>query len=44
MRELNLKEVKEVNGGMRIVKFLRYIALSTSGAGQDRYGADGWRP
>ncbi|WP_372859170.1 hypothetical protein [Pseudoalteromonas sp.] len=44
MRELNVKEIKEVNGG-RWVKFFKFIAYNLPEyGGGDRYGSGGWRP
>ncbi len=45
MCELKANEIKQINGGSRLVKLLRWLALeSDGGAGGDRYGAGGWRP
>jgi hypothetical protein len=44
MRELNVNEIKQVNGG-RWLKLLRFLATEmTPDQGSDRYGSGGWRP
>lgn len=44
MRELNVNEIKQVNGGrwLKILKFL--VANMPPDQGSNRYGSGGWRP
>jgi hypothetical protein len=45
MRELNVNEIKEVSGGSRLLRALRWLAveLAPHATGPDRYSG-GWRP